>query len=344
MRRIGCARKRGPMIEPLTLRSANAHPERFIQVLRGLLIREPWILVAFTLIVGMTYASPHFLTIENLLSVLRQAAIVGVLACGVSWLLISGTIDLSIGSLVSLISVASVGLLQAGWGTPEVIIAGLTIGLAAGLANGICVGYLRANPVIVTLGTLSVWQGLAYLVTSGQSFVVTTGSPYLLIGDGKIGLLAVPSLILIVVATAMHLILSRTPFGQRTYAIGSDPRAADLAGLHVARNRLAMFLISGSTAAVAAFIASARAGSGDFQTGKGLEFLGIQAAVLGGVYLFGGRGNTLRAILGAVLLTLLFNAQVILGLPNSVQLIVQGAIVVGIVAAQVRSRPTGKIG
>ena len=305
------------------------------------LLREPQLVLTVLLVFFMTLVTPRFLTAHNLLMVLRQASINGIVTCGVCWMMISGSFDLSIGSLVSLISVAAVALLQEGSGVVEPIVVGLAMGLAAGLFNGFLVGWLKANAMLVTLGTLTVFQGFALLTTGGQYFRMPLETPFRLIADGYVGPIAVPSLIFVFVALVMELILSQTPFGLRIYAIGGNEEAAKLAGLKVARYRILMYIATGITSAIAAMVVSARAGSGHHFMGLNYEFNAITAAVLGGNHIFGGRGSVVRGVWGALLLALLANAQTHLGFDPPLQMVVQGIVTVAIVSVQVLGK--GKV-
>jgi ribose transport system permease protein len=305
------------------------------QTVSELLLREPEIVLTVSLVLLMSYLSPQFLTVHNLLNVLRQSSINGIVTCGVTWMLISGSFDLSVGSIVSLVSVTVVGMLEKGFGVGEVLMVGLAVGLATGIFNGLLIAWLKANPMIVTLGTQTIYQGFAFLVTGGLYYRVPRDSPFSVIGDGYVGMLAVPSIIFLCVALVMHIILSQTSFGLRIYAIGGNEKVAQLAGLKVMRHRIIMFIVTGLTSAIGAMVLSARAGSGSHQLGLGYEFNAITAAVLGGVYLFGGKGSIPRGVLGAILLALLANAMTLLGISVRMQLVVQGIILVIIVAIQV---------
>lgn len=307
---------------------------QWLTVLEFLAI-EPTIVLTGLLVILMAFLSPYFFTINNLLNVLRQASIIGIVTCGVSWMLISGSFDLSVGSLVSLGSVTMIGMLAKGFGMVEVLLVGLAIGIGAGLINGLLIAWLKANPMIITLGTMVIFQGMALIVSGGKWERIPDASPFLWIGNGKIGPMAVPSLIFLALALMMHLILSETTFGRRVFAIGGNESAAKLVGLKVTRYRVVLFIVTGLTSVLAAMVVGARAGAGSHFAGLGFEFDAITAAVLGGIYLFGGKGSVARGVWGAILLALLANAQTILGIPTAVQLMVQGIVLAVMVGVQV---------
>jgi ribose transport system permease protein len=321
------------MVEALSKRVPHTRAA-WLGVLQVFLV-EPQLTLTILLMLLMLALNPDFLTVRNLLLVLRQASVIGIVTCGVCWMMISGSFDLSVGSLVSLISVSAVARLQAGANPIEAIGIGLAVGLMAGLINGFLVGQLKANAFLTTLGTMTAFQGGALLVTGGLYFRVPLDSPYRAIADSFVGPLGTPILIFLAVALVMQLVLSLTPFGLRIYAIGGNERSAILAGIKVPAYRLLMYIATGVTAAIAAIVVSARAGSGHHFLGLNYEFNAITAAVLGGNYIFGGRGSVARGVWGAILLALLANAQTLLRIPSAMQLVVQGIVTLIIVGVQV---------
>jgi ribose transport system permease protein len=306
-----------------------------LQTVVQLLIKEPQVTLTVILALLMIVLNPDFLSTRNLLLVLRQASIIGIVTCGICWMMISGSFDLSVGSLVSLVSVSAVSRLQGGAGPVEAVVVALAIGLMAGILNGFLVGRLRANAFLTTLGTMTAFQGMALLVTGGLYFRVPLDSPYLAIADSFVGPIGTPILIFLVLALIMHLILSQTPFGLRIYAIGGNERAARLAGIRVSRYRLLMYIATGITSAIAAIVLSARAGVGQHYLGLNYEFNAITCFVLGGNYIFGGKGSVARGVWGAILLALLGNAQTLVRIPSAMQLVVQGIVTLIIVGVQV---------
>ena len=318
---------------PSTLRGRSQ-----LNSLGSFLLREPQVLLTVVLVVLTGVLNPRFLTTRNLINVLRQSSINGIVTVGVCWMMISGSFDLSVGAIVSLISVTMVAMLEGGSGIATTIIFGLGIGLATGIFNGFLVGRLKANPMLTTLGTMTIFQGIALLSAGGYYYRVPRNSPFLLIADGFIGPFAVPTIIFLVLALIMHLILSETSLGARVYAIGGNEEAAKLAGVRVPLYRTLMYVATGVCSAVAAMVVSARAGSGNYFIGLNYEFHAITASVLGGNYIFGGRGSVARGVWGAILVALLNNSLTILGFEPATQLVVQGVVTAGLVAIQVMGR------
>lgn len=302
------------------------------------LLQEPQVILTLALVVLMGILNPRFLTTRNLINVLRQSSINGIVTAGVCWMMISGSFDLSVGAIVSLISVTMVAMLEGGSGIAVTCVYGLGIGLVAGLFNGLLVGRLRANPMLTTLGTMTIFQGVALLTAGGYYYRVPRDSSFLLIADGFVGPFAVPTLIFLALALVMHLILSETALGARVYAIGGDEEAAKLAGVPVPLYRILMYIATGLCSAIAAMVVSARAGSGHYFIGLNYEFHAITAAVLGGNYIFGGRGSVARGVWGAILVALLNNSLTILGFEPATQLVAQGIVTASLVAIQVMGR------
>lgn len=293
------------------------------------------VLVAVT-----TGLQPAFLSAANLLNVLAANAPLGIVTCGVTWVIISGSFDLSVGSLLSLVSVTIAVLLQDHWSTPAVILIGLAVGAGVGAINGVLIGFVGANSVIVTLGGLAAYSGVAQLVTGGEYVYPSSASAsFLDIGEGR--LLGVPNPVWIYVGVLviMQVFLVHTVAGRRCFAIGSREVAARLAGIKVRWYRFGLYVASGTLAALAAIVITAWSDSGTYIMGLDYEFYAITAAVLGGVALSGAVGSTLGgAGLGVLVLALLNNAQIILGISPNIQLIAEGGVLALVVAAEGRGQ------
>jgi ribose transport system permease protein len=300
-----------------------------------LALTEPTLVLTLGVIIIMSFLNPYFLTLNNFLNIFRQASVIGIVTCGVTWMMISGSFDLSVGSIVSFVGIVFVTMINKGMNVPTIVLISLLIGSLCGVLNGILISWLKANPMIVTLGTLSIFQGFAFLTSGGNYIKVPDNTPFLWIANGKIGLVAVPTLIFFILAIIMQWILTDTSFGNRVYAIGGNERAARLIGVKVSQYRLILYIITGLCSALAAMIITIRGGYANNQAGLGFEFNAITAAVLGGCYMFGGKGSTLRGLWGALLLALLGNAMTILRISPSNQLIVQGIVLITMVSIQV---------
>ena len=282
-------------------------------------------LTLVVLIVALSVTTDTFLTTRNITNILTQMAILGIVAFGVTIVMVSGAFDLSIGSQTALHGVvAAVVMVKTGsiWmGVAAAVLSGLVFGLL----NGLIVGGLAINPFIATLGTLVLARGLALTVSDGR---VVSGLPDGLSGFGRGGLLGLPWTVVLLIGCFLvaSYILHVTPLGLRLYAVGGSVNAARLAGIKVGRVQVAAFMVSGLFAAVAGLALTARVRSGQPLSGELLELYAIAAAVLGGTSLYGGRGAVWRTAVGVALITVIQNGLNLLNAASELQMIVIGLV------------------
>ena len=295
------------------------------------------------LFIYLTIASDHFATADNLFNVGVQVAVTAIVAIGQTFVIITAGIDLSVGSVSALAGVIGT-MLIAHSGIPVIaaIILAILIGGVAGLVNGTLVTLAGLAPFIATLGMLSVARGLVDVVTNATAvFGLPTSFDYL--GQGQVGGVPIPIIVLAGVAIAAHLVLTRTRLGRYTYAIGSNPDAARLSGIPVKRYLNAVYVISGLLAGLGGIMAMSRVGSGQPNFGLGLELDAIAAAVIGGTSLFGGEGTIPGTLIGAFLIALIRNGSVLLNINTFVQSIIIGCIIwLAVLWDQVRRRRVEK--
>ncbi len=297
--------------------------------------------VALALLVAVAGSlEPTLLSGSNVELLLRQASIVGLLAIGQTIVMLTGGIDLSVGSIVAVVNWVSTSLL-AGSDHLDVPVLALCLGLGAGvgLVNGIGVTKLRVPPFVMTLGMLFAVQAAGFIYTNG----VTKGeaSDFLKsIGTGFAGPIPIAFLAFAGTALLAQTVLWRTPYGRRVYAIGANARAARLTGINVHRALILSYLVCGLTAAMGGLVLSGYIGIGDNTSGQGLELEAIAAVVIGGTTLTGGRGSVIGTVGGVLLLALLYNLLVILNIAQSGRLMLQGAVIV--LAAAIYSRSLGR--
>jgi ribose transport system permease protein len=283
--------------------------------------------VILVLGIALTFASPVFLTKTNIINVLFSSTIIAVVAIGMTFVIIARGIDLSVGSLVSLTSVFAVGLwLKSGWPIWLAIVAAFGIGALAGFVNGFASTKLNISPLIVTLAMLSIAQGAALIYSGGQNIAPVPGV-FDWIRDTQIGDVPVVIPFVLFVAVLAHIVLSRTRFGRSVYAVGGNPTAARLAGIHTTRIIIATFVISGLCAALGGVMTSARLASGAATAGEAMLLPVIAAVVIGGTSLFGGEGSIVGTMLGVLLLALVQNAINLLEVPPNYDLVVQGGVI-----------------
>jgi ribose transport system permease protein len=274
--------------------------------------------------------TPHFLTVPNLLNVAQQTSINAIVAVGMTYVIVSGGIDLSVGSIVALSGVALGLALQEGHSTAAAILTGLMVGVACGLLNGTLVSWGGLPPFIVTLGMMSVARGAALLVTEGRPVSGFEGG-FRSLATGQVGFIPAPVVATAVVYAAAHLLLARTTFGRYVYAIGGNEKATRLSGVPVRLHKTLIYAVSGLMSAIAAVILTARLNSAQPIAGMMYELDAIAATVIGGTSLMGGEGTLLGTLVGALIMGVLRNGLNLLGVSSFLQQIVIGGVIVGAV-------------
>ncbi|WP_406082211.1 ABC transporter permease [Streptomyces zaomyceticus] len=294
--------------------------------------------LAVLVAVGGLTRPAEFLATSNLQLVLTQASVIGVVTVGMTFVITSGGIDLSVGAIVALASVWATTLATQGFGFAGILFTAVVVGLGCGLVNGVLVAYGGMVPFIATLAMLASARGLALQITDGRTQIVTVPS-VLDLGVPDAYVLGIPPLVLVfaAVTAAGWLLLNRTTFGRRTVAVGGNPEAARLAGIDVRRQRLYLYLLSGLCCGIAAFLLVVLAGSGQNTNGNLYELDAIAAAIIGGTLLSGGRGTIVGSVLGVLVFTTITNIFALNNLQSDVQQIAKGAIIVAAVLIQRRT-------
>jgi simple sugar transport system permease protein len=268
-----------------------------------------------------------FLTAPNLLNIIRQSAPLLIVAAAMTFVITTGGIDLSVGSVLALAATLSAAALQAGIPWPLAIVLMLALGGVVGLIQGYFIAYEKIPAFIVTLAGLSVIRGFALLITGGYSIPIEPTSPFVAIGRAWILGIPAPALIAIVVLLAAYLVFNETHFGRYVTGVGANAEATRRAGVNTRRVILWVYILSGTAAAAAGVILSARLGSGSSNAGQGFELDVIAAVVLGGTSLFGGRGSLVGTILGALTVAVLANGLILSHLSPFFTPIVTGFII-----------------
>ncbi|MGH3730341.1 MAG: ABC transporter permease [Micromonosporaceae bacterium] len=277
--------------------------------------------------VYLSFASPAFLTADNLFNIGVQTAVTAIIAIGMTVVIITGGIDLSVGSVAALAGVSG-AILMSRYGVDPLlaILAGTAVGALAGLVNGVLVSAARMAPFIATLGMMSVARGLVMIIT-GAVAVFGLPDAFRLLGQGQMGVLPLPILVLVVIALACHVMLTRTRLGRYCYAIGSNPEAATLSGIRVRTTLTSAYVISGALAGFGGMMAASRINSGQPNFGLGLELDVIAAAVIGGASLFGGQGSIFGTLIGAFMMALIRNGSVLLDVNVFYQSVIIGVVI-----------------
>jgi ribose/xylose/arabinose/galactoside ABC-type transport system permease subunit len=271
--------------------------------------------------------TPHFLTVSNLLNVLEQTAINAVIAAGMTFVIISGGIDLSVGSLVALSGVVLGTLLHAGVPMPVAIAASLGVGFFFGVLNGLAITWGRLPPFIATLGMMSVARGCALLFTDGRP-VSGFDAAFRNLASARVVGIPAPVLVAIGVYIVAWFVLSKTRFGRYVYAIGGNEEATRLSGVNVRLHKTCVYGVSGLASAVAAVLLTSRLNSAQPIAGIMYELDAIAATVIGGTSLMGGEGGLGGTIIGALIMGVLRNGLNLLGVSSFVQQIVIGLVIV----------------
>jgi len=302
--------------------------------------REAGILIALVLMVGLlSLAAPEFRSPDNLLNDARNFSYVGIVVIGQAMVMITGGIDLSVGSVWGVSAVTTASLMAAGWPTILACMAGLLLAAVFGLFNGLCVTKLRMPPFVPTLATMSIARALALVITRGHSIndFLPFGDPFYGLGGGDTFGLPNPFIIFLVFTVIAWLVLSRTVFGRQLYAIGGNEKAARLTGLEVDRLKIAVYVISSVLAGVAGIIEVSYLSSAIANQGLGKELSVIAAAVIGGTALTGGEGTVFGIFIGTVILEVLRNGLVLMGTDAYWQgIFVGGVIIIAVFIDQVR--------
>jgi ribose transport system permease protein len=292
------------------------------------------------LIIAASFISPFFLNPVNLLNVLRQVAMYGILGIGMTFVILTKGIDLSVGSTVALTGVAGALLLEQGVPIPLMMLACLAIGIAVGAVNGFGVSYWRIPAFIMTLGTMVMVRGFALMFADGGTVNPgKLGENFFFLGGGYLFGVPTPIYIFAIVCIIAAIVLGLTPFGRAIYAVGSNEEAARLSGINVPRVIFGVYAICGLLAALSGLIFLSRLSVGDPNSGLGLELEAITIAVIGGTSLFGGEGTVLGTIGGAMVLAIIANVLNLAGVSPFSQQVVKGAIIILAVLLEAGRKP-----
>lgn len=290
------------------------------------------IVVAFFVIcIALALSTPRFLTVQNLMIIVTQVSINALLAFGVTFVIITGGIDLSVGSIV-----AVVGVVAASFAHPDTypiivpIGAGLLTGIVFGTLNGFVITRSNVPPFIVTLGTMTIGRGLALILSKGRP-VSNLSDSFNFLGGGKI--LGIPTLILVLILAFIicSIVLRKTVSGRYMYAVGGNEQASKASGIGVPRVKMLVYVLSGSLAAIAGILLTSRIGTGQPNAGAGFELDAIAATIIGGTSTTGGTGTMTGTLIGALLIGVISNGLDLLNVSSYYQLVIKGVIIVGAV-------------
>ena len=293
---------------------------------KDFLIKYMSLLALITLCLVISIIQPRFLTISNISTVLTQVSMNAIIAIGMTFVILTGGIDLSVGSIIAITGAVAASILTSGGNVFLAIMAAIVIGGAIGYLNGFFVARARIQAFIVTLATMTIFRGVTYVYTDGNP-ISGLGKAFNLIGNKKILGIPIPVLIMIVVFAIGAYILTQTRFGRYVYAIGGNEDSSRLSGIDTKNIKNLVYMISGVTASIAGIIVTSRIGSASPNAGSSYELDAIAAVVLGGTSLSGGEGRIFGTIIGALIIGVLNNSLNLLNVSTFYQSIVKGAVI-----------------
>jgi len=316
--------------EPGARGTSPAPAGRFSRAEIGAFLARQGILIAFLLfMIGFTIANDRFLDPDNILGVIRSSAILGVMALGVTFVVISGNLDLSVGSMMSFSTIVVLDLHDK-IGPAMAIPAMFAMTLCLGAFIGFLVGYLKLNSLIVTLGMLSAIHGLTLTYSGGKNIDIADkeGTWFSVFGQGAVAGIPVPILIFALMAAALGMVLARTPFGRKVYAVGGNGVAATFSGVRRARTVFMCYLVSAFCVATAGLIQASRSLGSQNTVGQGMELEVLAAVILGGASLLGGSGTIFKTVIGVLILGFIQNGLLLVGLQFYAQYVVTWVIII----------------
>jgi len=291
--------------------------------------REFGVIIAmFILILFFSITSDIFLSTNNLLNITRQVSVISLVAMGMTFVIITGGIDLSVGSIISFVGIATTSIMK-DFNAPigVAILFGLLFGAVIGAINGTLIAYVKMPAFITTMGMMTILRGIGYIYTKGYP-IYDLPQNFRRIGQGYLGKIPIPTIILLLVAIIAFILLRKSLFGRHILAIGGNAEAAKIAGIKVRRDTLMVYVISGIISSIAAVLMASRIGSGLPTIGIGYELDAIAAVVIGGAAMTGGSGTILGTILGSIILGVLSNGLSLLDVDSYVMSVISGFVVI----------------
>ncbi|MGP1396034.1 MAG: ABC transporter permease [Inquilinaceae bacterium] len=286
-------------------------------------------LILIGLCIALSIGSAQFYSAENIVAILRQCALVLMVACGMTLLLITAEVDLSVGASLAFSGCVAMDVTNRTQSVVMGILAGLAFGGAVGLFNGLVVTKLRVNSLIATIATLMMLQGGVFLYTREAVQNTHQIAAFTAISTGYIGPVPIPVLIAAVIFVLCHVVLRHTVFGRRIYGVGANVTAARLSGVRPERLKLVVFIVTGLLAGLAGLILGSLMNAGQPTAGRGFELTVVAAVILGGTSLSGGRGTLIGTLLGVLILKVIDNGIIILRWDQNLQMIVPGLVIIG---------------
>lgn len=284
------------------------------------------VLILIVICIFASILSDSFLSISNLFNVIKQITVAGIVGCGMSFVILTGGIDLSVGSIVGLSGAIAAGIMSTTGNAFLAVLAALGIGILCGAANGFFVAQCDIPPFIATLGMMTLLRGCVLVYTKGAPISIKVDA-YKFIGKGVIAGVPVPVILLLLLYLIAHYLLTQTSFGRNVYAFGGNREAARLSGIRVKQTEWLVYILNGLMSSIAAVVLTARLGSAQSTSGEGIEMDAIAAVILGGTSLSGGSGFVLPTVVGAMIMGIIDNILTLMNVNPHATNIVKGAVV-----------------
>ena len=279
------------------------------------------------LVIVLSFMSPYFLTIPNILNIIRQVSIIAIVSFGMTMVILTGGIDLSVGSMLAFAGAVSAGMMvNSGFNVFLAILIGLAAGTALGFFNGLAVAKAKLPAFIVTLAMMTVARGFTLIYTDGRP-ISGFNETFRFFGAGYLGRIPIPVVIMFIFLIVIYILLKKTPLGRYIYAIGGNETATKLSGINTDKIKIAVYALNGFLAAVSGIILTSRLNSAQPMAGEGYELDAIAAVVLGGTSLSGGSGTVIGTIVGALTIAVLNNGLNLLNVSSFYQLVAKGAVI-----------------
>ncbi|NMB01265.1 MAG: ABC transporter permease [Firmicutes bacterium] len=282
------------------------------------------------LAVILSFATPYFLNSNNLINLARQISLYAIIAAGMTFVILTGGIDLSVGSIVAVTGTFAAGFMKSGTPVSLSVLIGIGIAILFGFFNGLVISNTRIPPIIVTLSTMSIGRGAALLYSNGYP-ISGLPSAFTSFGRGYLGPLPIPVYVMVAIYILTYIIITNTRFGRYVYALGGSEETVRLSGIAVKKIKTMVYVISGFMAGISGLLLASRLGSGQPLAGDGWELDAIAAVVVGGTDIAGGRGTIIGTIIGAFIIGVLNNGLNLLNVSPYLQLVVKGFVIVGAV-------------
>lgn len=289
------------------------------------------------LCIGITFVTPNFLTLTNITNVFTQVSVNAIIAIGMTFVILTGGIDLSVGSTLAISGALAASIIKSTGNVPLAVLVASLVGISVGLINGLLISKGKLQAFIVTLATMTIFRGLTLVFTDGTP-ISKLPEAFVNVGNGKIGFMPIPVIITIVVAAFAIYLLSKTRFGRYLYALGGNEDSARLSGINTSKIKVLAYVISGFAASIAGVIITSRIGSASPNAGMGFELDAIAAVVIGGTSLAGGEGRITGTIIGALVIGVLNNGLNLMNVSPFYQAIVKGLVILIAVLLDRKSR------